>query len=207
MADKKNEEDKLNNEPKKRERPKKVPEQDIKQEKPAEKKPKKGGVGGNGNLIPLNQRTMEERSRIGTKAGVASGVARRRKKELREFTRDFLMQEAAGPLKQNLNVLGVDQDQMTNLAAMVIRLFSKAVNQGDLNAARTIIEWAGMAPLQQERENEAIARMSQIVQMADTGEETKEEEETVVFYIPDNGRGVVRGDGLVTVEGEQNNTR
>ena len=158
-------------------------------------KPKRGGVGSNGNLIPLNQRTKEEQRAIVTKAGIASGVARRRKKELREFTRDFLMQEAVPQLKGNMSMLGVEAEQMTNIAAMVTRLFSKAVNQGDLNAARTIIEWAGMAPLQEARENEAIARMSQIVQLASGKEE--EEEEQIVFYIPDNQRAVVINEGNV----------
>ena len=190
----KNKEETVQEEKKKRSRPKKA------EAKKEEEKPKKrGGVGGNGNLIPANQRTLEERRKIATKAGVASGVARRRKKELREFTRDFLMQDAAGVLKQNMNMLGVDAEQMTNLAAMVTRLFSKAVNQGDLNAARTIIEWAGMAPLQQERENEAIAKMSQVLQLAGGEDKNDDDETDVVFYIPSNGRPVITDDNLVVV--------
>lgn len=166
-------------------------------------KPKRGGVGGNGNLIPANQRTLEERRAIATKAGVASGIARRRKKELREFTRDFLMQEAAPVLKGNMSMLGVEVDEMSNLAAMVTRMFSKAVNQGDLNAARSIIEWAGMAPLQQEKENEAIARMKQALQLV--GEEDKDDDDDdndVVFFLPENNRPVITGDDLVTVSDE-----
>lgn len=160
--------------------------------KSKEKTEEKSGVGGNGNLIPFDQLTEEEQREIRSKGGKASVIARKRKKELREFTRDFLMQESNPALKNNMATLGVDADQMTNLAAMVARLFSKAVNQGDLNAARTIIEWAGMAPLQQERENEAIAKMSQVMQLA-SGNNTPEEDgsEDVVFYIPDNGRAVV----------------
>lgn len=172
-----------------------------KDDKVEEKKSKRGGVGGNGNLIPLNQRTMEERRAIGTKAGVASGVARRRKKELREFTRDFLMQEAAPVLKGNMSMLGVDAEEMSNLAAMVVRMFSKAVNQGDLNAARSIIEWAGMAPLQEMRENEAIAKMNQVLEMTE-GDNANEGETSVVFYIPENGRAIITDDDLVTVSEE-----
>lgn len=158
------------------------------------------GVGGNGNLIPLNQKTKEEQRKICTKGGVASGIARRKKKELREFTKDFLLQDAAPVLQSNMKVLGVDTEQMTNLSAMVVRLFNKAVNQGDLNAARTLIEWAGMAPLQQERENEAIARMSQVMQLANGDDSGKDDEEMdVVFYIPENGRPLVTDDDLVTV--------
>lgn len=112
------------------------------------------------------------------------------------------MQDAVGPLKQNLKLMGVEDEDMTNLAALIIRQFSKAVNQGDLNAARTVIEWAGMAPLQQERENEAIAKMAQVMQLADGSQSDKEDEEDVIFYIPDNGRAVFKKDDLVTIQEE-----
>ena len=171
-----------------------------KAEKGTEKTTKRGGVGGNGNLVPFDQLTEEEQRAIRSKGGKKSVESRRRKKELREFMKDFLMQEASAPLKANMKTVGVETDQMTNLAAMCTRLFTKAVSTGDLNAARTIIEWAGMAPLQQERENEAIARMGQVLQMANGDDESGEEEETVVFYIPQNGRDVLNGDNLVTIE-------
>ena len=93
----------------------------------------------------------------------------------------------------------VSDDDMSNLAAMVVRLFTKATNQGDLNAARTVIEWAGMAPLQQERENEAIAKMSQVMQLASGNNDDEGDVEDVVFYIPDNGRNAASDEGLVTV--------
>ena len=204
MATKKIEEENAKTEQevkKKRGRPKKQVAEKVDAEIVPDGKKKKGGVGMNGNLIPFNQRTESERRALSTKAGVASGEARRRKKELREFTKDFLMQDAAGILKQNMGALGVDADQMTNLAAMVIRLFSKAVNQGDLNAARTIIEWAGMAPLQQEQENAAVAKLAQVMELTEhKGSEEDAEIEDVVFYIPENGRTVIREEDLVTIE-------
>lgn len=184
-------------EKKKRGRPKKAEKVDAE----LVSEGKKGGVGGNGNLIPLDRRTKEEQRAIASAGGKASVEARRKKKELREFTRDFLMQDAAAVLKQNMSVLGVEQDQMSNLAAMVIRLFSKAVNQGDLNAARTIIEWAGMAPLQQEQENAAIAKMAQVMQLASGDKDDDGGVEDVVFYIPENGRNVIK-DEIVTVNTE-----
>lgn len=153
----------------------------------------------NKNLVPISQMTPEERSEFSRKGAQASIAARRRKKELREFTKNFLMQDAATVLKQNMKMLGVENDDMTNLAAIVIRMFSKAVNQGDISAARTLIEWGGMAPLQQERENEAIARMAQVMQLASGDNNDETEQNDVVFYIPANGRPVVREDAIVTV--------
>lgn len=151
-----------------------------------------------GKLIPLTERSPEEARAIRAAGGKASAEAQRKKRELRSFAQRFLMQDATMALKQNMSVLGVEEDDMTNLAAMVVRVFSKAVNQGDLNAARTLIEWAGMAPLQQEQENAAIAKMAQVMQLASGKEEEQDDVEDVVFYIPDNGRPIVKED-LVTV--------
>jgi len=157
--------------------------------------PEVKGVGGNGNLLPFSLRTEEEQRAIRSAGGKASVEARRRKKELREFTRDFLMQTANESLQKNMGVLGVEAEEMTNLAAMVVRMFSKAVNSGDLNAARTVIEWAGMAPMQEIRENEAIAKLSQVMQLTSGGAEEEETgAEDVVFYIPNNNRTVIKKD-------------
>ena len=110
------------------------------------------------------------------------------------------MQMAVPVLQNNMKILGVEDEEMTNLGAMVTRLFSKAVNNGDLNAARTIIEWAGMAPLQQEKENEAIARMSHVMQLASGASETQEGVEDVIFYVPDNGRSAVAIETATTTD-------
>ena len=154
------------------------------------KKPKRG-YGNNGNLRSIGDLPPEERRAIQARGARGATEAKKRKKELREFTKDFLMQAAAPALQSNMKLLGVEDDDRSNLAAMVVRLFSKAVNNGDLNAARTLIEWAGMAPLQQERENEAIAKMSQIIQLANEDGNSGDDSDDVVFYIPDNQRPVV----------------
>lgn len=177
-------------------RPKKVEEKDAETPK---KRSRKTGIGKNGYLIPTTEMTPEEKTEFSRKGAYASAVVRRKKKELREFASDFLKQDAANVLKQNMRMLGVKDEDMTNLAAIVIRVFSKAVNNGDINAARTIVEWAGMAPLQQEKENEAMARMAQIMQLADGGQEESDDAD-VVFYIPANGRPVYKDDAIVTVD-------
>ena len=162
-----------------------------------ESKPKRKGIGKNGNLIPISERTSEELREMTKKGGIASGKSRREKKNLREFGRDFLMQDTS-PLFQELMMRNnVDQDEMTNAAALFVRMFTKAMSTGDLNAARQVVEWAGMAPLQEMRENEAIARMSQVIQLAQgTEDENADLEEDVVFYIPQNGRAIITDDDL-----------
>ncbi len=109
--------------------------------------------------------------------------------------------QATSPVFQSLmETHQVEQDDMTNAAALFVRLFNKAMSTGDLNAARQVVEWAGMAPLQEMRENEAVARMSQVIQLASgTEDENASTDDDVIFYIPENGRTVITDDDLVTV--------
>lgn len=149
---------------------------------------KKRRYGKNNNLIPNSERTPSERRENATKAGIASGEARRKKKNLREFGKDFLMQTTSPVFQSLMETHQVEEDDMTNAAALFVRMFNKAMSTGDLNAARQVVEWAGMAPLQEMRENEAVARMSQVIQLAqgDTDDE-EEEANDVIIYLPDNG--------------------
>jgi len=149
---------------------------------------KKRRYGKNNNLIPNSERTPSERRENATKAGIASGEARRKKKNLREFGKDFMMQTTSPVFQSLMETHQVEEDDMTNAAALFVRMFNKAMSTGDLNAARQVVEWAGMAPLQEMRENEAVARMSQVIQLAQ-GDTEDEEEETsdVIIYLPDNG--------------------
>ena len=163
---------------------------------------KRGGVGVNGNLIPFNQMTEEEHREISRRAGIASGESKRRRKAIREFLNDFLDADAAPLLKSNMQKLGVPAEDQSNYAALCMSLFSKAVNHADINAFRTLMEYAGRAPLQEMRENEAIAKMSQVMQLAgqNSNGEDGDDYEDVVFYIPDNGRTIIKEEDLVTVD-------
>ena len=159
--------------------------------------------GKNNNLVSIGERTTEEQRQITRKGGIASGKSRREKKNLREFGKDFLMQSTSPVFKGLMQTHEVDQDDMTNAAALFVRMFQKAMTSGDLNAARQVVEWAGMAPLQEMRENEAIARMAQVIQLAEgTDDENASTEEDVIFYIPENGRPIITDDDLVEIAGE-----
>ena len=163
-----------------------------------------GGVGVNGNLVPLDQRTKNEQREICTAGGVASGKSRRQRKAIREFLNDFLDADAVPVLQKNMKALGVSESEMSNYAAMLSSLFSKAVNHADINAFRTLMEYAGRAPLQEMQENAAIAKMSQALQLAGGmgGTQGEDDIEDVVFYIPDNQRPIITDDDLVTVGDE-----
>jgi len=154
---------------------------------------KKHRYGVNNNLIPNSERSPNEARENGRKGGIKSGETRRAKKNLREFGQAFLMQQTSPVFQSLMETHDVDSDDFTNLAALFVRVYNKAMSTGDLNAARQVIEWAGMAPLQEMRENEAIAKMSQVMQLAQgMNEEDDDDNEDVVFYIPENNRAVIR---------------
>ena len=153
---------------------------------------KRGGVGGNGNLIPLSQRTKEEQREIASAGGKASGESRRQRRAMRDYLNDFLDQDANEYWKANMEKLGFNAEEMSNEAAMILSLLSHAVNKHDINAFRTVMEYAGRSPLQEMRENEAIAKMAQALQLANGSQDDGDDDvEDVVFYIPNNGRAII----------------
>ena len=181
----------------KKPRAKKAPEKKekieaVEAELVQESNKKKHRYGGNNNLIPNSERTPEELREMTRKGGIKSGEARRAKKTLREFGQAFLMQETSPVFQGLMDTHRVNDEDMTNLAALFVRVFNRAMSTGDLNAARQVVEWAGMAPLQEMRENEAIAKMSQVMQLVQgTPDENADLDEDVVFYIPENGRVII----------------
>lgn len=95
------------------------------------------------DLIPLNKRTPEERKEIQRKGGINSGIARRKKRELKEYMEALL----ACPLdnddktRKKLTNKGLDPDMMDNKMLIATALFKRALT-GDVYAIkelRTII--------------------------------------------------------------------
>lgn len=160
----------------------------------------KGGVGVNGNLIPLSQRSKKVQREIQEKGRQKNKENWQKKKEQREIFNDILDMAVSGKIKENLEFLGISPEYMTWNVAMYVSLMVDAVNKHNINAFRTAMEYAGRAPLQEIRENEAIAKMSQAIMLAQgTDDENEQTDEDVVFYIPENGRTIVRDDGAATV--------
>jgi len=100
-------------------------------------------MGNNGNLIPNENRTPEERRENARKAGIASGIARRQKKTLREIG------EMIGSLdiksEKNREILrqaGIDDEDMINDVGMLFRLNLKA-QQGDPKAIELLAKLRG----------------------------------------------------------------
>lgn len=97
------------------------------------------------NLKPNEQRTPEERRELARVAGIASGVARRRRRALREAADIYL----ALPVKDKRRLkklVGKDipLDDIDNQMAMVVGLV-EAATAGDARAANVIVKLLGEA--------------------------------------------------------------
>ena len=86
---------------------------------------------GTENLIPFNERTVEEQRKIQRKGGIASGKARREKADLKKKVDEILAMDVFSPqLKETLEEKGLSA---TNQTAVVTVLLQKAL-KGDMRA-------------------------------------------------------------------------
>ena len=89
------------------------------------------------NLIPNSERSPEEVRENGRRGGIASGVARRRKKDLREACLAILETE----------ITTKTGDKMTGSEAMVAKLFQQAM-KGNIKAFIALRDTAGQKPVE-----------------------------------------------------------
>lgn len=102
------------------------------------------------NLMPIEEvnsrRTREQHSEDSRRAGIASGVSRRRKKSLREAAELYLSLPVAD--KRAWNKLardGVGPEDVDNQMAIIAGLTIKAV-KGDAKAAKLLFDLLGEQP-------------------------------------------------------------
>lgn len=101
------------------------------------------------NLVTPSTEEARER---GHKGGIASGVARRRKKSLREAADLYLSLPVSDRRLWNaIAKAGVDPDDIDNQMAMIIGLTQSAM-AGDARAARVIVDLIGESSADSGRE-------------------------------------------------------
>ena len=93
------------------------------------------------NLIPNSARTPSERRANATKAGIASGKARRQKKTVAEYLRKWADGEVSEKNKKALEALGLSEEA-TNRTLLVVPLIQKA-SKGDTKALQMVLELLG----------------------------------------------------------------
>ena len=105
-----------------------------------------GGVPNEKNLVPLDRRTKSEQREIQQSGGVASGVARRRKRALKEAADLYLSLPVSDRRSWNkLSRRGIDPDDIDNQMAMIVGL-TEAATCGDARAGRLIVDILGEDP-------------------------------------------------------------
>lgn len=88
----------------------------------------------------------EEAARNGHKGGIASGKARRKKRDMREAAKVLLDAEVKNSrLRRKMKDNGIDDDDLTNQMAVLLSMFMSAVN-GNVRAAEFLRDIAGYGP-------------------------------------------------------------
>lgn len=132
----------------------------MRKEKTRSESGAKPGAGRNPEFQAQVIRTSEQAKKKGSAGGKKSGEVRRensrRKRDAREAARYILELAATGTVAENLEKLGVDIEEQTNMAALQASLFTYAM-RGDLNAYVALMKMAGYDPEETRKERESIA--------------------------------------------------
>lgn len=95
------------------------------------------------DLIPFDRRTEEEQKRLARAGGIASGIARRRKRSLKEAADLYLSLPVSDKRRFNkMTRKYVDPEDVDNQMAMIIGL-TEAATAGDARAAKVIVDLIG----------------------------------------------------------------
>lgn len=97
------------------------------------------------NLIPNKERTPEERRENATKAGIASGKARRQKKKLKQALETIMSEKVPHSMEKVQNLLhefGISEEESTLQTALVLTLIKKALD-GNIRSAELIVAITG----------------------------------------------------------------
>ena len=95
------------------------------------------------NLIPFNKRTESEQREIAQQGGIASGVARRRKRSMREAADYYLALPETD--RRSVNALlrdAVDPEDIDNQMSVVMGM-AEAAKRGDARAANVLLKMLG----------------------------------------------------------------
>ncbi len=108
----------------------------------------------NENLIPFNERTEEEQRELAKQGGIASGEARRRKRDIKN-TLDILLSKpfklknkGSKSIINQIKSLGIDENEIDNQMAMAYSMFLMTLTggKGAVNAFNSIRDTLGEKP-------------------------------------------------------------
>lgn len=96
------------------------------------------------NLVSLADRTTEERREIAIKAGIASGKARREKRDRKQMASDLLDSTMQGAGVDKIKkFFGMKNTELNAYQVTVLSCLMKAMQKGDANALEKLLKIAG----------------------------------------------------------------
>lgn len=169
------------------------------------------------NLAPpfTSEQSREEASKNGRLGGIKSGEVRRARRDAKAAIQYLLGLEAQGALKNNLEKLGYEEGEMTNMAAVQARMFTSAMS-GDVNAYIQLMRLGGYEPEENRRERESLASdrrrereleaKIEAIQgnaVASAAMSNEDGNNDVLIYLPENRRDNPLGDSDAAVDGSK----
>lgn len=94
---------------------------------------------GHENLIPMNQRSKEEARQLGQKGGIASGEARREKKQINEIVRAVLEQQLTDVADYDYGAVPIDKATVLDV---LIAVHANKGLKGDTQSAKLVLDAA-----------------------------------------------------------------
>lgn len=144
------------------------------------------------NLKPV--RTTDEAKKRGAAGGRASGAARRKKRDARSAISLLLNMAVRESLEENMEEMGFQEEDWTNMNAMWARIFTDAMS-GDKAAQKMILDYGGFNPEFMLREKESKARIRAMKEESerrtmygDNVDGQRGDADDVQIYLPDNRR-------------------
>lgn len=94
------------------------------------------------DLVPMSSRTKEEQHRIAVMGGIASGEARRNKRDLRKIVDQIFEMQVTNAEKKELKKMGINDEDLTNAVYIVMAQLKKA-KAGDTRAFEVLRDTSG----------------------------------------------------------------
>lgn len=123
-------------------------------------------------------RTKEEAKKRGRNGGIASGVARRKKRDMKQAAKLILEMGITNPkIAAKMSDFGIDENDITVQVAGMVAMANKML-KGDVGAARFLMEVSGQSPSERMHKEDAKLRRDEF-------EYTKEKDAGVTAEIED----------------------
>lgn len=115
------------------------------------------------NLVPLSERTKAEQRKIQESGGIASGAARRRRRDLRQAADLFLALPVSDRRRWNkLARMGLDPEEIDNQMAVIVGLQTAAAD-GDARAAALLAKILGEDQPRPAADEATLTRAAQLL--------------------------------------------